>query len=311
MRDYYRQVSYGNLDIVTANLPSSIGWVTAPQSYSYYVNGQNGFGAYPQNAQNLVEDAVNAVAGVVDFSKYDYDGYADALFIAHAGPGAEFTGVNNDIWSHSWSTFSPLLHNGVYVYRYAMVPEYWQTPGDMTCGVYCHELGHSLFGLPDLYDVSYNSEGLGNWSLMASGSWNGPSDLGGSHAFPDAWSRYQMGFTSVNVIDSNVMAQHISNAESSPAVYRLWTNGSIGPEYFLVENREQVGYDSYLPGSGLCIYHVDESQTGNWNVWYPGHTTYGNYLVALEQADGNYDLERYVNRGDQGIYIPAPQVTMI
>jgi len=49
---YYQTVSYGNLDIVTVDLPSSTGWFTAPQNYSYYVNNYYGFGNYPQNAKN-------------------------------------------------------------------------------------------------------------------------------------------------------------------------------------------------------------------------------------------------------------------
>ncbi|MFC1543554.1 immune inhibitor A domain-containing protein [Candidatus Neomarinimicrobiota bacterium] len=64
--------------------------------------------------------------------------------------------------------------------------------GDMTIGVYAHEMGHAVFGLPNLYDYGYDSEGLGDWSLMAGGSWNG--SLGSSPAFPDAWSHVQMGY---------------------------------------------------------------------------------------------------------------------
>ena len=140
--DYYKKISYNSLDIITVNLPSSIGWETAPQTYSYYVNGQNGFGSYPQNAQKLVEDAVNLADPLVDFSQYDNDGdgYVDALFIIHAGPGAEFTGSNNDIWSHSWVTSYEMNVDGVKVRRYSAEPEYWQNPGDMTIGVFAHEL---------------------------------------------------------------------------------------------------------------------------------------------------------------------------
>ncbi|HTX17946.1 MAG TPA: M6 family metalloprotease domain-containing protein, partial [Bacteroidota bacterium] len=256
VHDYYHTVSYGRLDIVTVNLPSSTGWKTMPHPYSYYVNGQNGFGSYPQNAQRLVEDALNAVAGVVDFKNYDNDGdgYVDALFVVHSGPGAEFTGSNNDIWSHSWTTSSPQLHNGVYVFHYAMVPEYWSTPGDMTCGVYCHELGHALFGLPDLYDTDYSSEGLGRWTIMAGGSWNGPNGLGGSPALMDAWCLSQMGFAKILPITANTVAAPIYRRQDSSTVYRLWRNGNTAsPEYFLVENRQQAGYDSYLPGNGLCV----------------------------------------------------------
>ena len=87
LRDYYRAVSYNNLDIVTVNMPSSLGWKSAAQTYAYYVNGQNGTGTYPNNAQKMVEDAVALVDPVVDFSQYDNnkDGYVDALFVVHAG----------------------------------------------------------------------------------------------------------------------------------------------------------------------------------------------------------------------------------
>ncbi|MCB0314828.1 MAG: hypothetical protein KDH84_16485, partial [Calditrichaeota bacterium] len=73
------------------------------------------------------------------------------------------------------------------------------------------------------------------------------------------------------------------------------------PQYFLVENRQPVGYDAALPGFGLCIYHVDEDiGTQNDDEWYPGHTSFGHYLVALEQADGMWNLEQNINRGDNG-----------
>ncbi|MBM4449051.1 MAG: hypothetical protein FJ015_07440, partial [Chloroflexi bacterium] len=68
VRDYYRQVSYGTLDIVTVHLPSSTGWFRAPQTYAYYCNEQNGLGAYPQNAQKLVEDVVALADPLLDFS---------------------------------------------------------------------------------------------------------------------------------------------------------------------------------------------------------------------------------------------------
>ncbi len=317
--DYYQAVSYDNLDIVTVNLPSTLGWVRVDSAYSYYVDGQNGFGPYPVepgdpgNAQKLVEDVVNAADTqfpALDFSQYDNDGdgYVDALFVVHAGPGAEYTLNDNDIWSHAWATHYPYpVLDGVTIYRYSMEPEYWDAPGDMTIGVYAHEMGHSVFGLPDLYDYDdppNDSYGLGRWSLMAGGSWNGT--LGDSPAFPDAWCHYQMGYVTPTPITANTSGQTIANIESSAKAYRLWTNGTYGNEYFLVENRQQIGYDAALPGSGLLIYHVDEAVfTDNDNQWYPGYTDYGHYLVALEQADGLWELERALDSGDDGDPYPG------
>ncbi|MGB7062052.1 MAG: M6 family metalloprotease domain-containing protein [Candidatus Zixiibacteriota bacterium] len=303
VRHYYQQVSYGTLDIVTVNLPSVTGWQTAPQTYAYYVDGQYGLGAYPTNCQKLVEDLVDLTDPLVDFSQYDNDsdGYVDALVVVHTGSGAELTGDTNDVWSHkwgvTWSWSSSNLKDGVQVWDYSMQPEYWLNPYDMTCGVYCHELGH-VFGLPDLYDTDYTSYGVGDWSLMAGGSWNGW--LGDSPAHPDAWCMTRLGYVTASVVASNTTGAQVPAIENSPTAYKLWTSGSPADEYFLVSNRQRTGYDSALPYDGLLIWHVDESISdygANDDEWYPGHTAYGHYKVALEQSDGLWQLEKTVPFG--------------
>ncbi len=35
VRDYFDEISYSQFDLVTVNMPSSIGWQTAPQTYAY------------------------------------------------------------------------------------------------------------------------------------------------------------------------------------------------------------------------------------------------------------------------------------
>ncbi len=310
LKDYYKKVSYGVLDIVTVNLPSSLGWRAAPQTYQYYVNGNYGWGAYPRNAQRLAEDAVYAANPYVDFSKYDNnnDGYVDTVFIIHAGQGAELTGKSADIWSHSWSTYNAPRVDGKWVSSYTTEPEYWLQSGDMTVGVYAHELGHA-FGLPDLYDTDYSSAGVGEWSLMSGGSWNGPGwPGGGSPAFPDAWTRAKLKYLTPKNVISNSSGVNIPAAETSKTVYRLWTNGAGGSQYFLVENRQQIGYDTYLPGAGLLIWHVDETRSTNTsecrqvNNWL---CSYSHFKVALEQADNLLELENNWNRGNAGDAYPG------
>lgn len=307
VRNYYKEVSYQNLDIITVHLPSSLGWYTAPQTYSYYVDGQYGFGDYPRNAQRLVEDLVDLADPYVDFSEYDNDsdGYVDALMVVHAGRGAEYTGSTNDIWSHAWSTSYPKLKDGVYIYSYSIQPEYWRFARDMTLGVYCHELGH-VFGLPDLYDYDYDSHGAGDWSLMALGSWNG--SLGNSPAHPDAWSRSALGFADPIVVSTNLGEVSLPAVKDTSVIYKLWTDGLSENEYFLIENRQKIGYDVGLDGAGLLIWHVDEDVYGNDNQWYPGYTSYGHYKVALEQADGLWELEKNIDDGDAGDPYPGTTV---
>ncbi len=312
VRHYYREVSYDALDIVTVDLPSTTGWHTAPQTYGYYVNGQYGFGSYPQNAQKLVEDLVDLVdlQLEVDFSEYDNDsdGYVDALIVVHAGQGAEFTGSPNDIWSHKWAVswlWSLTLKDGVRIREYTMQPEYWLSAYDMTCGVYCHELGH-IFGLPDLYDTDYSSQGIGRWSLMALGSWNGY--LGNSPAHPDAWCMQRLGYATPTTVTANATGVEILAISDSSTIYKLWTNGSPTNEYFLVENRQKTGYDSQLPHHGLLIYHIDDDIAdygANDLEWYPGYTDHGHYKVALEQADGLWQMEKNINTGNSGDPYPG------
>ncbi|UCD94904.1 MAG: immune inhibitor A, partial [Candidatus Zixiibacteriota bacterium] len=106
MTEFFLENSYGNF-YITGDV---YGWYRMPQTYAYYVDGQYGFGDYPQNAQGLTVDAVLAADGDVDFSLYDNfgpiglpDGEVDALFVVHAGPGREETGSDDQIHSHRWS----------------------------------------------------------------------------------------------------------------------------------------------------------------------------------------------------------------
>ncbi len=305
VKAYYEEISYGQLDLVTVNLPSTVGWVEAPQTYSYYVNNQNGTGTYPRNTQKLCEDLIDAVDAVIDFSNYDNDGDGnmDCLIIAHSGQGAEYTGSDNDIWSHKWR-ITPRTKDGVRISSYTIQPEYWSQPNDMTIGVYAHELGHG-FGLDDLYDIDGSSRGIGTWGLMSYGSWLGPNNLGSSPAHPSAFNRIKMGFSEAVIIDTDSRNQKIDQVETSGDIYRLWTGGNISNEYFLVENRQHVGFDSYLPGTGIMIWHIDENVENNNNEWWPGEDSNYHYQVALEQADGLFDLDIKYNFGDEGDPFPG------
>lgn len=285
LRDFYWEASYNQLTVtgeVSGEGGVTTGWYRASQAYSYYTNGNYGFGSYPQNAQKLVEDTVDLAAPYVNFADYDNDGdgFVDALFIVHAGPGAEATGNVNDIWSHKWE-ISPKTVDGVKVKDYSMEPE------DGRIGVFCHELGH-VFGLPDLYDTDYSSAGTGRWDLMAGGSWNGGGD---TPAHPTSWCKFKLGWVNPTVIFNSQQSVTLKPyAINNEQVYKLPIGATDSKEYFLLSNRRKMGFDSQLPGEGLIVEHVDENQTGN--------TDETHYLVGVEQCDGKFDLEKNANRGD-------------
>ena len=110
--------------------------------------------------------------------------------------------------------------------------------------------------------------------LRVAGSAAGGGDV---PAHFSAWCKSQQGWvTTVNQTQNATI--RIEDVRTSHKVYRLWTNGALGQEYFLVENRQLGGYDAKLPGPGLLIWHVDDAVAGNSNDAHP--------QVKLLQADG-------------------------
>src|SRR5438105_4268739 len=119
----------------------------------------------------------------------------------------------------------------------------------------------SAHRLPDLYDTDGSSHGAGIWDPMAEGSWNG-NPAGSSPAHMSAWSLMRLGWVTPTDVTTSLVGTSIDAVETSGKVFRLSIPGSI-QEYFLIANRQPLGFDAGLPGSGLLIWHVDVSQTSN------------------------------------------------
>src|SRR4051794_12186783 len=285
--EYYDEVSNGLVTIEGV----VVGPYRMPQTLAWYANNGSGIGLNGTafRSPDLAHDAAVAADADVDFTPYDNDGngLVDAFIVVHAGSGAEVTGSLGDIWSHKSTLSSAYTADATQIYGYLTIPE------DAKIGVSAHELGHLLFGLPDLYDTDYSSEGIGNWCLMAGGTWNGG---GAQPAHPSAWAKVDQGWVSTTVVTANGSIT-VPDVETNHQVFRLWKDGAPGTEYFLLENRQQTGSDGALPGSGLLLWHIDETQ--------PGNTDENHYKVALLQADGNRDLELNHNRGDAGDPFPG------
>ena len=290
LTSYYKELSGGDLEVSG----EAIGYVRAPKPYTFYTAGDSGTGSsFPQNTPGLLVDALTTFCTSDDLKRFDSDGdgFVDGIFLIHAGGGAEAEPDpikrKDMIWSHKWTLPTPFANSGVKVFAYSTEPE------DGHVGVFCHEFGHVL-GLPDLYDTSYRSEGVGGWCLMGAGSWGGGGD---KPTRMSCWCLNKLGWIKpTNVRGAKSLV--IPTLELDPtACYRLWTGGAAGPEYFLIENRQQTGRDSALPGKGLALWHIDERQSGNTNPLA--------YLVGLVQADGKQELEKNRNRGDDGDLFPG------
>lgn len=333
MRDFYLENSYGQFEVIG----TTTRWYTAEHSWRYYSNNDSingtlddyGFGLYPNNVTRLVEEAVELADPDVDFSNFDNngDGVVDALFVVHAGPGAEeiytrnFAEHYNYFWSHKSSIrFNPpKLIDGVQVRGYTLEPE------NGAIGVFCHEFGHEL-GLPDLYDTDDSSEGIGEWCLMGGGGWcfREGDPLGTSPAHFSAWSKAQLGWLQPINVSENLTALEIPPVETNKAAYRIWRNGEMGPEYFLIENRQPIGFDAGLTRrqkdfnlpdpAGLIIYHVDNLGRQNLDSRRrvdveeasPFFTESG-YIEQLDlpRRPPNHQFLYNGNRGDNGDLFPG------
>ena len=290
--NYYKEVSYSKW------IPSGEvhGWYRAPNPYTYYINNDNGRGTYPNNVVRLVEDTIDMaiVDPAISWALFDTNGNGkiDSIMIVHAGSEAASTGSTNDFWAHTSIVSPQKSAGGKSIYQYSLVSEYIYTGATQRIGIDCHEFGH-LLGLPDLHDYSNNSNGIGNYSLMATGCW---ANNALKPVHPDAWSKYKLGFTDITtgMTDPQGLVT-LNDAETNTNAIKVTT--ADPKEYLLLENRQKMLFDTYLPGDGILIWHINENQSLNNNE--------SCFLVELVQADGLKDLENKINFGDDGDPYPG------
>ena len=254
--EYYTDVSGAKISI-TGKVE---GPFKLPKTLTYYANGGSGIkgkALEEPNIRTMANHTVDALAAEgFNISPYDNagraDGFIDALIIVHAGSGAEESGSLNDLWSCKWVLPAERTIGATKVYPFLTIPE------DAKLGVCAHEIGHLIFGWPDLYDISYKTDGIGNWCLMAGGSWGGG---GNTPAHPSAWCKNDQEWVTkeddkangaVYLNDVKASVKNTTDAKKLGSVYKLGPNGSTtGKEYFLLENRTRAGFDASLPGNGL------------------------------------------------------------
>ncbi|ORY55878.1 M6 family metalloprotease domain-containing protein, partial [Pseudomassariella vexata] len=284
VNEYYKEASGGKISLAG----EVIGPYTLSHDMAYYANGQSGM-AWPEpNAMTMADEAVTAAVGKVNFNKYDNDknGMIDVFCVVHAGTGAEQSGNPNHIWSLKWNINQERKLNDVNVFGFLTIPE------DAKIGVSAHEIGHLLFGWPDLYDTDGTSDGIGSWCLMSYGSWGGSGDR---PVHPSAWCKANQGW--IDVVNETQNHQiTLKEVKSDYKTHRLWKDGDTNSsEYFLIENRQFSGFDNSLPGNGLLVWHIDDSVDGNTNEFHP--------KVGLLQADGLDQLK--FSFGDAGDPFPG------
>lgn len=316
-------------------------------SNQFGTNNCNGlFGTSFSLMQDGLREALLHADSSIDFGQFDNDGPDNipnsgdddgvvdaALFLHPSMDGACLTATNNHLWSHrsslaatgsAYTTNDNRTGGGKIVVNDYMLqsglgsPLPSGSPCDSTAimpiGTAAHELGHIL-DLPDLYDLTGATEGIGEYGLMGSGNYT----TGNSPARYDAWSLQQMGWTTIAPLATNG-TYSVGPVPTADTVFFVNVQGANPRgEYFLIENRQEVQSDSAMLrfhcnvsgnppgcGGGMLIYHVDGSTACMINVC-PGNQMNAGFIhgLAVEEADGQRDLWSPGNRGDAGDPYPG------
>ncbi len=298
-KKYFSDQSYGKyvpeFDVV--------GPVTLSKDMAYY--GANDAAGVDMHRPEMVNEAcsiANADFGA-DFSRYDgdNDGNVDFVFLIYAGY-AEAQGADaNTIWPHQWDLYSGGIpasdreYDGKYVLSYACSSELQGYSGTTRDGIgtFCHEFSHVL-GLPDLYATNGSAhKTLGYWDVMDSGNYNNNGYTPPSYS---AYERFVLGWLKPTILNA-AQAVTLKDLQSNEQAYLISETGTHNlngndpnPVFFyLLENRQQTGWDEFLPGHGMLITRVDYNDS-YW--WYNVVNADPQYTrVDLIEADGEAPIK--------------------
>jgi len=311
VKDYYQEASNGKI-IINGSIASVTDWITMPESYSYYVDENQGKGMGDGGIERSAKAALVHSMELIDLDMTEFDGDGDGVCDVvimimegrDSGSSNEFWSFKSSLWYGDASTIdssSPITSSGELVYDGVVIRNFIVTTetiyhsdgenyssGDIRpIGTICHEIGH-LLGLPDLYDTSPSSApGIGDWGLMGSGNWNNQV----SPSLFSSWSASKLDIIDIFTLEGvEFYSINIEPIHSSRLAYKINIGLDRLGEYLLLENRAAVGTDSYLKGEGLLIWHIDERLTSTYPSYNEVNTYEDFYGVRLLEAGGTNHL---------------------
>ena len=285
------------------------GPVTVDQPETYY-GGKHENDNNDENPWQLVKDALKLVEDQVtedDIKSFCSDGKTiDCVYIVYAGLGQNDGGDGTTVWANCSTTGGATL-GGKEVRWYTMSGELSPVkiknstiPVVNGLGVICHEFSHSL-GLPDMYPTAksayLNNQEMEYWDLMDGGEY---TDAGFCPTAYTAFEKEQMEWpVDIKPLDSDASVTMTTSTEQGGTAYKI-VNPQNDKEYLMLEYIQRKGWNQYLFGNGLLVYHVclpsetlDLGTHLNNAPGYPG--------MAVVPADGAC-LSQYIkaNENDYG-----------
>ena len=309
VRDYFKAQSGGQLNIDF----DIAGPYTLPENYAYY--GGNGASGNDAHAGTMVATACKMADADVNFANYSWnnDGTVDQIYVLYAGYGEATSHDSQTVWPHMYylsaSDYGRSLQlDGVTVNTYACgceIDEINQTSSPHVAGIgtICHEFSHCL-GFPDFYDTVGRNFGMGNWDILSSGSYNGDTFRPAGYTSYEKWIAGWLAPIELNDEDESIRGMK-ALADGGDA-YIIYNNGNLN-EFYMVENRQNTGWDSDLPGRGLIVTHVDYDRTA-WS-YNRVNTVSGNQRMTIFHADNMAGTSTANQAGDAYPYDGNDELT--
>lgn len=297
VRDYFLEQSYGKFEIEF----DVVGPITLSKNMEYY--GASDGAAKDSHPGEMIIEACKAANSAVNFRDYDWNGngYVDQVFVVYAGYGENYGASSQTIWPHESNITEQLMLDGTKISTYACSCELRGMESDAEIvvdgiGTACHEFSHCL-GFPDFYNTaSGGRSSLSTWDLLDSGSYN---NFCRTPAGYTSYERWQAGWLTPTEITRESVITDMKPLAQSPEAYILYNDANHN-EYFLIENRQPVGFDRGLYGHGMLILHADYQADAWANNMVNISKTHER--LSLITADGN---DAYTAVGMEGDPFPG------
>lgn len=243
-----------------------------------------------------------------DFEPYDWngDGYVNQIIYVFAGycGNQDIEACYGYLWPNTSTIAAIVTPDGKRIYNYTVSAELWANNTSCGIGTICHEFTHSL-GLPDIYPTRSGAgySVVDEWDLMDGGNF---TNYGWCPPNYSALEKMLLGWlTPVDLTDP----QHIESMGAVADGGEVYLVRNIGNEYYLLENRQQKGWDLGLPGKGLAIFHVIYSD-GKWssNTVNNNRDAYGYSIVHADNMDYDTWYDRIIASGSRNPYVNKPRL---
>ena len=268
LNDYVKEMSYNK---VSLKIDVTKKWHTLPDSVSKYRISPRNLEVDKSRVRKIIDDALNAVDKDVDFSEYSFTAIVMGAKVTEYGmiglcgyPGMLGWGTEDVLKTKS----GQLVKGGVAIFSF-----------QAHLGTFFHDIAHILGGvkggkrkIPCLYDHDLQAKpgpmretfvdstiNMGFWDPMSCHYFKRESPPPGI----SSWTKMRLNWiqqSKIKIIKKGEKAEFILGPLEDGSAEVLSAKIPISDNtYYLIENRQPIGYDKNLPGSGVLIMYADDS----------------------------------------------------